>query len=234
MLFRQLFDRETCTYSYLLADEDSREAVLIDPVFEQVERDMKLLEELNLKLVAVIETHVHADHITGGGELRARTGAEFCVSVRGGVEGADVSLEDGDLIRFGQHALEARSTPGHTNTCISYYVPTARMIFTGDTLLVRGCGRTDFQEGDSAALYGSVHGQILSLPGDTLIYPGHDYKGRTVTTVAEELAHNPRLGGGKTVEEFTAIMEGLNLADPKKIDVAVPANLRCGLPAGHS
>ena len=231
MLFRQLFDRETCSYTYLLADEDSREAVLIDPVLEQVERDMHFLEELSLKLVAVVETHLHADHITGGGELRARTGAKFCVSLRGGVEGADVCLDDGDLIGFGPFALEARATPGHTNTCISYYVPAARMIFTGDTLLVRGCGRTDFQEGDPAALYRSVHERIFSLPGDTLIYPGHDYNGRTVTTVAEELAYNPRLGGGKSVEEFTTIMEGLDLSDPQKIDVAVPANLRCGLPA---
>ena len=231
MLFRQLFDRETCTYTYLLADEDSREAVLIDPVLEHVERDMHFLEELSLKLVAVVETHVHADHITGGGELRALTGAKFCVSLRGGVEGADVSLDDGDLIGFGSYALEARATPGHTNTCISYYLPAARMVFTGDTLLVRGCGRTDFQEGDPVALYRSVHERVFSLPGDTLIYPGHDYNGRTVTTVAEELAHNPRLGGGRSVEEFTTIMEGLNLSDPQKIDVAVPANLRCGLPA---
>ena len=230
MLFRQLYDRDTCTYTYLLADQETREAVLIDPVLEQVERDSLLLEELGLQLLYVIETHVHADHITGGGRLRERTGAKFAVCAAGEVEGADLPLCDGDRIEFGSHSLEVRCTPGHTNSCASYYLAEAGMIFTGDALFIRGCGRTDFQGGDASTLFRSVHKRILSLPPSTQIYPGHDYKGRTVTTVKEELAFNPRLGGGKTVEEFTAIMDGLNLADPKKIAVAVPANQRCGLP----
>jgi sulfur dioxygenase len=230
MLFRQLYDRDTCTYSYLLADTDTREAVLIDPVLEQVDRDSLLLKELGLHLLYVIETHVHADHITGGGRLRERTGAQFAVCATGEVEGADLPLCDGDQIKFGRHSLEVRYTPGHTNSCASFYLVEAGMVFTGDALFIRGCGRTDFQGGDASTLFHSVHQRILSLPPSTQIYPGHDYKGRTVTTVHEELAFNPRLGGGKTVEEFAAIMNNLNLAEPKKIQIAVPANQRCGVP----
>jgi len=229
MLFRQLYDRETCTYTYLLADDDSREAVLIDPVLEQVERDSVLLDQLELDLVAVIETHVHADHVTGGGLLRQRTGAKFAVCAKGNVDGADLQLCDGDRIPFGRHSLEVRCTPGHTDSCASYYLEEAGMVFTGDALFIRGCGRTDFQAGDPSTLYNSVHERIFTLPDETLIYPGHDYNGRTVTTVREERAFNPRLGGGRTVEEFASIMDGLNLAHPKRIDVAVPANQRCGL-----
>jgi len=231
MIFRQLYDRETCTYTYLLADKQSREAVLIDPVLEQVERDTTLLKEFGLTLVASVETHVHADHITGGGQLRELTGAKFAVSALGEVEGAEIQLRDGDTIAFGRHQLEVRSTPGHTAACTSFYLPEAGMIFTGDALFIRSCGRTDFQEGDSHTLYRSVHEQIFSLPDDTFIYPGHDYKGRTVSTVGEEKAFNHRLGGGRSVEDFATIMTELNLAHPKKIAVAVPANQRCGLPA---
>lgn len=229
MLFRQLFDRETCTYTYLLADEQTREAVLIDPVLEQFARDRQLIDELGLKLSVVIETHVHADHVTGGGLLREATGARFAICARGGVDEADLQLCDGDTISFGRHELEVRCTPGHTESCSSYYLAEEGMIFTGDTLFIRGCGRTDFQGGDPTDLYRSVHERILSLPGDTRIYPGHDYKGRTVTTVAEEQQFNPRLGGGRSSEEFAEIMNNLNLDYPKRIDVAVPANLRCGL-----
>jgi len=228
MIFRQLYDRETCTYTYLFGCADRREAVLIDPVLEHVARDVSLLEELGLTLVATLETHVHADHITGGGLLRAQTGSKYGVSAAGDVVGAELQLVDGDVVSFGDHKLEVRATPGHTSTCLSYYLSDAGMIFTGDALFIRGCGRTDFQEGDAGMLYRSVHEQILSLPEDTLIYPGHDYKGRTVSTVAEERAFNPRLGGGRSEEDFTALMDALKLDHPKKIDVAVPANQLCG------
>jgi len=230
MIFRQLFDRESCTYTYLLADEATREAVLIDPVRELVDRDMQVLAELDLTLEYTLETHVHADHITASGTLRQRLGSESVLSARGGADCADHAVVHGDVIHVGDLAIEVRETPGHTNTCVSYYVPALGMIFTGDALMIRGCGRTDFQEGDSETLYRSVHEQVFTLPADTKIYPGHDYKGRTVTTVAEEKAHNPRLGGGNSVEQFVQIMANLNLSQPKKITVAVPANQNCGLP----
>lgn len=230
MLFRQLFDRESCTYTYLLADEETKEAVLIDPVREHLERDLDLLEELGLALKYVLDTHVHADHVTSSGMLRARLG---CKTVLGSAAGAgcpDVLIDDGDTVTFGRYAIEARHTPGHTNGDVTYVVEGASppMAFTGDTLLIRGCGRTDFQEGDSAKLYASVHDKIFSLPDDTQLYPGHDYKGRTMTTVGEEKRWNLRLGGERTAEEFAEIMANLDLSQPSKIHVAVPANLQCG------
>lgn len=230
MLFRQMFEPETSTYTYLLADEDTREAVLIDPVRETLERDAEVLTELGLKLTHVLETHVHADHVTSAGLLRERFGARTVVSQDGGAPCADLLAKDGDVIRFGKHQLEVRQTPGHTNGCITYVEHGQRMAFTGDTLLIRGCGRTDFQQGDPHKLYRSVQDKIFCLPDDTCIYPGHDYKGRTVSTVGEEKRLNPRLGAGKTEAEFVALMANLNLAYPKKIDEAVPANLKCGLP----
>lgn len=229
MLFRQLFDRETCTYTYLLADPASRQAVLIDPVAELVERDIQLLRELDLTLVHTLETHVHADHVTAGAALRERLGSTTVVSHAGGTACADVKVRHGDVVQIGAVRIEVRATPGHTSGCVTYVVPDAGMAFTGDALMIRGCGRTDFQQGDAATLYTSVHSQILGLPDDTRLYPGHDYQGRTVTTVAEEQRYNPRLGGGRTVDEFVAIMDSLQLADPARIDEAVPANLRCGL-----
>jgi glyoxylase-like metal-dependent hydrolase (beta-lactamase superfamily II)/rhodanese-related sulfurtransferase len=229
MLFRQLFDPETSTYSYLLADEESREAVLIDPVREQVERDQQLIEELELTLRYALETHVHADHVTGGGRLRERLGCKLGLSERGGVLTADLRLRDGDGIEFGSHRLEVRETPGHTDGCITFVCLEAGMAFTGDALLIRGCGRTDFQQGDARVLYRSVRERILSLPDQTRLYPGHDYKGRTVTTVAEENRFNPRLGQAKKLDEFVEIMEQLDLAFPKRIDEAVPANMASGV-----
>ncbi len=230
MLFRQLFDNESSTYSYLLADEVTREAVLIDPVLEQVERDVALVHELGLKLLYVLDTHVHADHVTGAGALRQRLGARTVVSERGGAPCADVQVKEGDTIRFGRHTLQVLETPGHTDGCLSYVTAGSEMAFTGDALLVRGSGRTDFQQGDARRLYRSVHEKLFSLPDRCLLYPAHDYKGRTVTSVAEEKAHNPRLGGGKSEDEFAALMAALELPRPKKMDVAVPANLACGLP----
>lgn len=230
MILRQLFDEETGTYTYLLGDEASREAVLIDPVSEQIERDLQLIAELDLRLVLVLDTHVHADHITASGALRQRTGARCVVSAAGGVECIDQAVAHGDLLRFGATKIEVRATPGHTAGCVSYIVRADERVyaFTGDALMIRGCGRTDFQQGDSATLYASVHEQLFSLPGSTIVYPGHDYRGHRSSTIAEEKAHNPRLNTAIEAQEFVAIMGALNLAHPKQIDRAVPANLRCG------
>ncbi|MCB9682666.1 MAG: MBL fold metallo-hydrolase [Alphaproteobacteria bacterium] len=230
MLFRQLFDPETSTYTYLLADETTREAVLIDPVREQFDRDRQLLDELALTLVYTLDTHVHADHVTAAGMFREAVGSKSVVSAHGGAACADVQVDHGERIYFGSHALQVRRTPGHTDGCVSYVDDTGRRVFTGDAMLIRGCGRTDFQQGDAATLYRSIHEQVFSLPDDYAIYPGHDYKGRTSSTVGEEKEFNPRLGGGRTVAQFVAIMDGLKLAEPKKIAEAVPANLACGRP----
>ena len=231
MLLKQLFDQDTWTYTYLLADPDSREAIIIDPVVERVDRDLKLIAELGLELVYTLDTHVHADHVTGSGELRKRTGALSGVAAVAEVACVDRNLIHGDVLRFGRYTLEVRSTPGHTNGCLTFVVEAngQTLAFTGDALFIRGCGRTDFQQGDAATLYRSVHGQIFSLPEDTIVYPGHDYRGHTMSTVAEEKAHNPRLNANITEVGFVEIMDGLNLAHPKRIHEALPANLACGL-----
>lgn len=227
MLFRQLFDRESCTYTYLLADRATGEAVLIDPVLELVERDLALVRELDLRLSTVLETHVHADHVTSAGELRARLGAALAASAAGGAA-VDRALAHGDRVRWGDRSLEVRATPGHTAGCLTFVEHEARLAFTGDALFVRGCGRTDFQGGDARALFRSVREQIFSLPDDTAILPAHDYLGRTMSTVAEERRWNPRLREDRTVEEFVAIMGGLGLPYPARIDEAVPRNLAAG------
>jgi glyoxylase-like metal-dependent hydrolase (beta-lactamase superfamily II)/rhodanese-related sulfurtransferase len=229
MIFRQLYDRDSCTFTYLIGDDWSREAILIDPVLEHVDRDLSVLSELGLKLVHTLDTHAHADHITAAAVLRSKTGAKVGYSRASGVEGADRLFDDGDALRFGLQAIEVRSTPGHTSGCVTYVNVTDGAAFTGDALFVRGCGRTDFQDGDSRTLYRSVRDKIFSLPDETLIYPAHDYKGRTVTTVREERNFNPRLGGGRTEDQFVSIMDELDLAYPRMLDVAVPANMRCGL-----
>ena len=229
MIFRQLFDPETSTYTYLLADDASREAVLIDPVREQFDRDRTLLRELGLGLRCTLETHVHADHVTASGRFRESLGSQVVVGAASGVANADVALQEGDSVRLGMHSLDARLTPGHTNGCVTYVCLEAGMAFTGDALLIRGCGRTDFQQGDAATLFGSVREKIFSLPDATLLYPGHDYRGRTVTTVVEEKRFNPRLGLDRSEAAFVAIMKDLALALPKKISIAVPANLESGL-----
>lgn len=227
MIFRQLFDRDSCTYTYLLADPATKEAVLVDPVIELAERDAKLVEEMGLKLKYVMNTHVHADHITGTGLLKKLVpGCQSLISkVSGGA--ADVHVNHGDLVKFGEQELEVRGTPGHTNGCVTYVCHKEKFAMTGDALLIRGCGRTDFQEGSADTLYDSVHSQILSLPDDFTLYPAHDYVGKTVTTVSEEKQFNPRLT--KSKEKFIDIMDNLGLAYPRKIDVSLPANKVCGL-----
>jgi sulfur dioxygenase len=231
MIFRQLFDPQSSTYTYLLADAGSREAVLIDPVFEQARRDAALIGELGLKLVWTIETHVHADHVTGAWMLRDKLGSRIAVSHLCGAEAADRYLQAGDNVSFGKRHLEARPTPGHTNGCTTYVLDDCTMAFTGDALLIRGCGRTDFQGGDARTLYRSVREQIFSLPDGCLLYPGHDYRGLTVTSVGEEKLYNPRLAESIGEGDFIGYMNHLGLPHPKQMDVAVPANLKCGQPA---
>lgn len=230
MIFRQLFDGRSSTYTYLLADEASREAVLIDTVFEQHGRDIALIRELGLRLVACLETHVHADHVTGAWLMRERLGCRIVVSRRAGASGADVLVDEGDRVPFGHRTLGVRATPGHTDGCVTYVTDDETMAFTGDALLIRGAGRTDFQQGSSARLFASVRGRIFSLPDGCLLYPAHDYLGRTVTTVAEERAHNPRLGDDKAEGDFVGFMDNLGLPHPAQMAVAVPANLVCGRP----
>jgi glyoxylase-like metal-dependent hydrolase (beta-lactamase superfamily II)/rhodanese-related sulfurtransferase len=229
MLFRQLIDAETSSYSYLLADPATRDAVLIDPVREQLERDLEVLRELDLTLRLAVETHVHADHVTASGLLRERLGCKTGIGERAGVLTADLRLRDGEVVHFGGCQLEVRATPGHTEGCVSYVCHRERIAFTGDALLIRGCGRTDFQGGDAGALFASVRERIFTLPDDTRLYPAHDYRGRTVSTVGEEKRCNPRVGLARSREEFVGLMQRLELAYPKRMDEAVPANLASGL-----
>ncbi len=230
MIFRQLFDTQSSTYTYLLADTATRGAVLIDPVFEQARRDAALVEELGLKLAWTLETHVHADHITGAWLLREKLGSRIAVSRAGGAEGADRQLENNEWIEFGKRKIEVRATPGHTNGCLTYVLDDRSMAFTGDALLIRGCGRTDFQQGDARTLFRSVRGQIFSLPDECLVYPGHDYRGLTMTSVGEEKLYNPRLAESIGEGDFVGYMGHLGLAHPKQMAIAVPVNLKCGKP----
>lgn len=230
MLFRQLFDFRSSTWTYLLADEATRHAVLIDPVFEQYTRDAALIGELGLTLTHTLETHVHADHVTAASLFRARLGSRIVVAAAGGADGVDVPVGHGDTLTFGAQALGVRATPGHTNGCVSYVTRGLDMVFTGDALLIRGSGRTDFQQGDARTLYRSVHEQLFTLPDACLVYPGHDYHGRTASSIGEEKRHNPRLGGQRSAEDFVGLMCNLGLPHPKQIDIALPANLRCGRP----
>ncbi|MEM8839266.1 MAG: MBL fold metallo-hydrolase [Pseudomonadota bacterium] len=225
MIFRQLFDHVSGTYSYIIASRQGAEALIIDPVLEKVDRYLKLFEELDLKLVKTIDTHIHADHITGAGPLRDHT---KCITVMGENTKADVvsmRVADGDTIKIDGVALGVIYTPGHTDD--SYSFTMEDRVFTGDTLLIRGTGRTDFQNGDARQQYDSIFNRLLKLPDDTFVYPAHDYKGDTVSTIGEERRFNPRLQVN-SVEEYVAIMEALNLPNPKMMDVAVPANLKVG------
>ena len=221
---RQLFDGESSTYTYLVADRDAGVAALIDPVLEQIERDLTLVGELGLRLAVVLETHVHADHVTAAGQLRERTGARTVAGARG-APCVDLRVGHGDVVPVGGLSLDVLETPGHTDDGVTYRI--GDQIFTGDTLLVRGCGRTDFQNGDAGMLYDSITGVLFALPDDTTVWPGHDYKGQTRTTIGEEKRHNPRVAG-RSRDEFIAIMAGLHLPPPRKLDLAVTANRACG------
>jgi glyoxylase-like metal-dependent hydrolase (beta-lactamase superfamily II)/rhodanese-related sulfurtransferase len=226
MLFRQLYDSVSSTYSYLIASRKGGEALIIDPVLDRVERYIQLLAELDLRLVKAVDTHIHADHITGLGELRNRT---QCITVMGEHSGVDVvsmRVADGDRVEIEGARLDVIYTPGHTSDSYSFQMKDR--VFTGDTLLIRGTGRTDFQNGDARAQYESIFGRLLKLPDETLVYPAHDYKGDTVSTIGEERAFNPRLQV-KSIDEYVDLMSKLKLANPKMMDVAVPANLHIGL-----
>jgi glyoxylase-like metal-dependent hydrolase (beta-lactamase superfamily II) len=226
MLFRQLFDAQTSTYTYLIADSETKEAVLVDPVLEQVERDLKLIEELGLKLLYCLETHIHADHITGTAKLREKTGCLGIVPDNANIACADKFVKDGDLIKLGSITIETITTLGHTDSHVAYLVNKTHVL-TGDALFIRGCGRTDFQSGDSGLMYESVTEKLFSLPDETLVYPGHDYRGQTVSTIGEEKQFNPRFVG-RNKANFIEFMSNLNLPNPQKIMEAVPANQQCG------
>jgi len=237
LIFRQLFEKESSTYTYLLADAVTKEAILIDPVDLTVDRDLSVLASLTapdgssgFKLVAGLNTHCHADHITGTALLKGKVPSCKSVISAAAASKADVLVKAGDRFPFGKRFVEVIATPGHTDGCVSFVLDDRTMVFTGDALLIKGCGRTDFQQGDAAMLYKSVRSGIFTLPAGCVVYPAHDYNGRTSSTVREERATNPRLGDAKTLEEFVEIMKNLNLAHPQKIDVAVPANLLCGYP----
>ena len=230
MIFRQLFEPVSSTYTYLLACEETGQAALIDPVLDTVERDLDLVRELGLTLACTVETHIHADHVTGAGRLRALTGSKAGFPALSGADFVDFTISEGSPVAIGALQVRPLYTPGHTDDHHAYVVESggATRVFTGDALLIDGCGRTDFQNGDAAMLYGSVHQKIFRLGDEALVYPAHDYNQRQVSSVGQERARNPRLGRSKTVDEFVAIMAGLNLPRPKKMDVAVPANRACG------
>ncbi len=226
MIFRQLFEPVSCTYSYLIASRRGGEALIIDPVLEKVDRYLQLMKELDLRLVKAVDTHLHADHITGLGALRDRT---QCITVMGEQSSVDVvsmRVSDGDKLQIEGVSMDVIYTPGHTDDSYSFMMEDR--VFTGDTLMIRGTGRTDFQNGDPRQQYESIFGRLLKLRNETLVFPAHDYKGDTVSTIGEEKAFNPRLQV-KSAEEYVALMNGLNLSNPKMMDVAVPANMRQGL-----
>ena len=226
MIFRQLFDSESCTYTYLIGSRHGGEALLIDPVLEKVDRYLQLLQDLDLRLVKAIDTHVHADHITGLGALRDRTKCITIMSEHSGVDVVSMRVSDGDSIDIEGISLKVMYTPGHTDDSCCFLFDDR--VFTGDTLFIRGTGRTDFQHGNPADQYRSIFDKLLALPAETLVYPGHDYKGDTVSTIGEERTCNPRLQVS-SIDEYVALMDALNLPNPKMMDVAVPANLQIGL-----
>ena len=227
LIFRQLFDEKTWTYTYIIGDNKTREAVIIDPVRDQFERDIRLLNELGLSLKYILDTHIHADHITGSGLLREKTGAKIVLGTWAAIAKPDILLADGETIAIGNTQIKALATPGHTDGCTSYLV--GGMIFTGDTLLIRKTGRTDFQQGSPEKLYHSIMDTLYTLPDETLVYPGHDYTGQTVSTIGEEKEYNTRIRANTSLIELKEILENLHLPYPKYIDEALPANMKLGL-----
>jgi sulfur dioxygenase len=232
VIFRQLFDQVSSTYTYLLADEDTREAVLIDPVFEQHARDAALIRELGLRLLYVLDTHCHADHVTGAWLMKSEFGCKIGLSPEYGASNVDLPLVHGDSLRFGAYVLEVRATPGHTDGCLSFVSGDQKLVFSGDALLVRSAGRTDFQHGDAQRLFRSIREQLFTLPDACQVFPAHDYEGRTSSTIGEERLYNPRIGGAVREEDFVGYMRNLGLPHPKQLAIALPANLRAGEPEG--
>ena len=230
LLLRQLFDDATGSFTYLLADTSSGQGLLIDPVFEQHSRDWALIRELGIELLYSLDTHVHADHVTGSWLMHQASGCGIGLAASAGAEHVSLPLHHGDRIAFGERWLDVRSTPGHTDGCLSFVLDNQLVAFTGDALLVRGCGRSDFQQGSASTLWTSIHQQLLSLPGSCLLYPAHDYTGRQVTSVAEERRYNSRLGGGATERDFLGHMQNMRLPHPKRLAEALPGNLRSGRP----
>ncbi|AKG21174.1 MBL fold metallo-hydrolase [Calothrix sp. 336/3] len=226
MLFRQLFDPGSSTYTYLIADLEAKTTILVDPVLEQVERDRQLLKELGLTLKYCLETHIHADHITGTAKLREATGCWGIVPENAQAVCADSVMKDGEILEMGSVKVKAIATPGHTDSHNAYLV-NGTYLLTGDSLLIRGCGRTDFQSGNAGMMYDAITQRLFTLPDPTLVYPGHDYRGQTVSTIGEEKQWNPRFVGNNR-DQFIQLMANLNLPNPKKIMEAVPANQRCG------
>ena len=230
MRVRQLLDNASFTWTYLLIDEPSGEAVLVDPVYEQHLRDLALIRELGLKLILTVDTHCHADHVTGAWLMAQALGSRIAVAAAYGAANVDVALGDGETLRVGGSSLEVRATPGHTDGCLTLVGSGHDVAFTGDCLMIRSAGRTDFQRGSARRMYRSIVDRIFTLPDACVVYPGHDYEGRTVSTVGEERRFNPRIGGDAREEDFVGYMDNLGLPHPKKIDIALPANLRCGRP----
>lgn len=226
VIFHQLFEKQTSTYTYILADSQTKEAVIIDSTLDTVNRDLQLLSELSLTLKYILETHVHADHITGAHQLKKITGAQIAISAQSNAKGADIYLKDGDELRIGSVVISALATPGHTDSCMTFY--TYGYAFTGDALMIRGTGRTDFQQGNPHTLFHSIRKKIFSLPDETHIYPAHDYNGHTSSTILQEKLYNPRAKLENTETAFVEILNGLKLDAPKRIDEAVPANMVCG------
>jgi len=222
-----MFEAESSTYTYILADKISKEAAIIDSVLESVDRDLKLIAELGLNLLYVLDTHIHADHITGAGKIREQTNAKTAISAAAGISCVDMALEDGQELLLGNKKIKVIATPGHTDTCLSYYFE--GMVFTGDSLLIRSCGRTDFQQGSADKLYDSIRLKLFTLPSETVVYPGHDYARQTSSTIALEKQFNPRLSEARTKVEFKKTMSELKLDKPHKMHEAVPANLNCGI-----
>ena len=230
MIFKQLYEKDSSTFTYLLGCEETGQSVLIDPVIETVERDLEVVRDLGLTPTYTLETHIHADHLTGAKKMRALSGSKIVVPAMDALSCADLGVKEGEAFNVGNVTLHPLFTPGHTSTHHAYLIDngTQKMLFSGDALLIEACGRTDFQSGDATALYKSIMDKFFVLPDETLVYPGHDYEGRTITTIAQEKNRNPRLKTGTTEEEFVKIMNGLDLPYPRKIDFAVPGNTACG------
>lgn len=235
MLFRQLFENNSSTYTYLVACADTGQSVLIDPVLESVDRDLEVLRELGLKLTFTLETHIHADHLTGARRLQSVTGCKIAGPAIDNLPCRDVGVREGEVFRIGNLNLHPLFTPGHTATHHAFMIDTNahKIVFSGDALLIEACGRTDFQEGDAATLYDSIHNKIFTLPDDTLVYPSHDYSGRALSSVGQEKRRNPRLGGNRSKSDFIRIMTELDLPSPAMMAYAVPGNEHCGQLTGE-